>query len=148
MNDSFLWLHTDALSWYMSFEKFEGHVRAVGYLQEAMLRYAPNLRNWLAAQRVTGVQGSSGAILALVHLPLCCLANSNVFSWRKYRGHWMAPIWGDQTMEMYGHYQGFPLFNSALVWVGNAVTPAAYLLEGRWCISHVESELKVSQYGR
>lgn len=41
----------------------------------------------------------------------------------------MVPIWGDQTMEMYGHYQGFPLFNSALVWVGNAVTPAAYLLE-------------------
>jgi len=29
------------------------------------------LQNWLAAQRVTGVQGSSGAILALVHLPLC-----------------------------------------------------------------------------
>lgn len=35
------------------------------------------LRNWLAAQRVTGVQASSGAILALVHLPLCwCLVRS------------------------------------------------------------------------
>ena len=28
-------------------------------------------RNWLAAQRVTGIQASSGALLALVHLPLC-----------------------------------------------------------------------------
>ena len=33
-------------------------------------------RNWLAAQRVTGVQGSSGALLAAVHLPLCwCLVH-------------------------------------------------------------------------
>ena len=57
----------------------------------------------------------------------------------------MEPIWGDQTMEMHGHSQGFPLFNSALVWVGTetAVTPEAYLLEGRCCISHVETELKV-----
>ena len=52
---------------------------AVGILQEAMHRYAPFLRNWLAAQRVTGVQGSSGAILALVHLPLCCLAKFDPF---------------------------------------------------------------------
>lgn len=29
------------------------------------------LQLWLAAQRVTGIQASSGALLALVHLPLC-----------------------------------------------------------------------------
>ena len=28
-------------------------------------------RNWLAGQRVTGLQGSSGLLLAAVHLPLC-----------------------------------------------------------------------------
>ncbi|CAK9090078.1 Protein DETOXIFICATION 10 (AtDTX10) (Multidrug and toxic compound extrusion protein 10) (MATE protein 10) [Durusdinium trenchii] len=31
------------------------------------------LQNWLAGQRVTGVQGSSGFVLAVVHLPLCWL---------------------------------------------------------------------------
>ena len=60
----------------------------------------------------------------------------------------MAPIWDDQTMEMYGHLSEFPLFNSALVWVGNTMTPEVYLLESRCCISHVEIELKVSQCGR
>ena len=29
------------------------------------------LRLWLAAQCVTGIQASSGALLTLVHLPLC-----------------------------------------------------------------------------
>ena len=38
------------------------------------------------------------------------------------RGHWITYFGGDQTMQMYGSFEGFPLW--FIVWVGNTMTPA------------------------
>ena len=31
-------------------------------------------------------------------------------------------FWGDQTMQIYGNFEGFPLYKR-IVWVGNIMTP-------------------------
>ena len=54
----------------------------------------------------------------------------------------MAPNLGRSNDGNVWSLAGISPFNSVLVWVGNAVTPEVYLLESRWCISHVEIELK------
>jgi hypothetical protein len=66
-------------SWFFSdFPRLES-TKILAAFQElnasiALSRLSPPVvipRLWLAAQRVTGIQASSGALLALVHLPLC-----------------------------------------------------------------------------
>ena len=39
------------------------------------------------------------------------------------------PFWGNQTMRIYGNFEGFPLF-LCIVWVGNIMTTARVYLGG------------------
>ena len=73
-------------------------------------------RNWLAGQRVTGVQGSSGFVLAVVHLPLCWLLVQQM----GYLGAAVATSMGELFAADLGDLQAARLVQVILHAVGEA----------------------------